>query len=109
MHTLSVINSAKLWRTDQRGSKSTPENSAIGVKSFNKVLRMNKFGRGGGDRNCIPIKQVLNRQRRSATARIPIGVKWCQAFPDSSFQEAAKPAKTEILRNLAETQSGEAD
>jgi hypothetical protein len=38
-------------------------------------------GRGGGNRNCIPITQVLNRQKRSAAALIPTGVKLCQGLP----------------------------
>src|SRR5258707_5454327 len=37
-------------------------------------------GRGGGDRKLNLLSQVLNCQRRSAAALLPIGVKWCQAF-----------------------------
>jgi hypothetical protein len=42
------------------------------------VLIGKKFGRGGGDRKLNLLSQVLNCQRRSTAALLPIGVKWCQ-------------------------------
>ena len=51
-------------------------------------------GRGGGDRKFIPIKQVLSCQRRSTTALLPIGVKWCQPFLGASALAASECARS---------------
>ena len=55
------------------GKSGRPLMGAFVVLHFLELI-----GRGGRDRKLHPLSQVLNHQRRSTAALLPIGVKWCQ-------------------------------